>query len=332
METPTDTSATHHRSPRLQDLGLLVLCNLMFGAQYPATKTSVSSMGPVQLSFLTFLLGALCLTPFYIFETRAYPEQASPLTLFRGKNLFPFLMATVMGFLPASVILAWGIERSLAANAALLTLSIPVFTAMLASVVRDERMNRWRWLSFALGITGAVICSEIDWRNLQMLNSRFLVGNALILVGCSGSAFTNVYSKDLLERFQPIRLLVTSYLFTGLICLPLLIWLEPISWKVIQGYPRDAWIGLGVLGCFSWGISMVIFFRVLSRLEVTQVSLSVYLLPFFGILLSAIFLKERITAAILGGGLLVLTGTTVILFADRRAERKNRSLPESRQT
>jgi drug/metabolite transporter (DMT)-like permease len=79
---------------------------------------------------------------------------------------------------------------------------------------------------------------------------------------------------------------------------------------------------LGILGCFSWGISMVLFFRVLSRLEVTQVSLSVYLLPFFGILLSAIFLKERITPAILAGGALVLAGTTLILFADSRAERK----------
>ncbi|HVN82598.1 MAG TPA: DMT family transporter [Terriglobia bacterium] len=323
MAEQVAVSNSLRRPARLTDLGLLVLCNLMFGAQYPATKTSVTSMGPVFLSLLTFVLGAFCLVPFFLFESRAHPDQPPALALFRGRNLFPFLMATALGFLPASVVLAWGIERSLATNAALLTLSIPVFTAMLASLVREERMNRWRWLSFVLGITGAVISSEIDWRNLQVLNARYLLGNGLILIGCSGSAFTNVFSKGLLERFQPIRLLMTSYLFTGLICLLLLVWLEPVKWGIVRAYPKDAWVGLGILGFFSWGISMVLFFRVLSRLEVTQVSLSIYLLPFFGVLLSAIFLKERITPAIVAGGLLVLAGTTLILFADNRANLKH---------
>src|SRR5207249_7512000 len=96
----------------------------------------------------------------------------------------------------------------------------------------------------------------------------------------------------------------------------LLLWVEPVNWNTLASYPAGTWIGLGILGFFSWGLSMVLFFRVLSRLEVTQVSLSIYLLPFFGILLSALFLNEKISGAIIGGGLLVLTGTSLVLFAD----------------
>src|SRR3974377_1793376 len=114
MTEPSVPSNPNHRQARLIDLGLLVLCNLMFGAQYPATKTSVTSMGPVFLSLMTFVLGAVCLAPFFIVESRAHPRQPRALTLFRGRNLFPFLMATALGFIPASVVLAWGIERSLA--------------------------------------------------------------------------------------------------------------------------------------------------------------------------------------------------------------------------
>jgi drug/metabolite transporter (DMT)-like permease len=221
------------------------------------------------------------------------------------------------------VVLAWGIERSLATNAALLTLSIPIFTVVLASWVRREQMTKWRWLSFILGITGAFICSDIDWRNLSVLSAQYLLGNALILVGCSGSAFTNVYSKGLLEIFQPVRLLVASYVFTGLVCVPLLLWLEPIPWSALALYPLRTWVGLCILGFLSWGLSMVLFFRVLSRLEVTQVALSNYLLPFFGVLLSAIFLKERITGPIIAGGTLVLIGTTLILFADSKKTKES---------
>ncbi len=311
-ETPSKTR-THAR-----DLILLLLCNVMFGAQYPATKAAVSNMGPILLSVLTYLLGSLCLLPFLVLENRSHPQQARPLAVFEKQNFVPFFMATILGFFPASVILAWGIDRSLASNAALLTLSIPIFTAVLASIVREERMTVWRWISFVLGIGGAIICSDIDWTNLSVFSARYLLGNFLILAGCCGSAFTNVYSKDLLERFRPVRLLVLSYTFTGLFCLPFLWALEPVTWSTLADYPLRTWVGLGILGLFSWGLAMILLFWILSRLEVMQVSISFYLISFFGIALAALFLHERISPSIIAGGALVIAGTTLILFSDRK--------------
>jgi drug/metabolite transporter (DMT)-like permease len=66
---------------------------------------------------------------------------------------------------------------------------------------------------------------------------------------------------------------------------------------------------------------MVLFFRVLDRLDVTQVSLSIYLLPFFGILLSALTLSERISGSIIAGGLLAFAGTGLIILEDRITRR-----------
>lgn len=300
-----------------RDLFLLILCNLMFGAQYPAMKMAVIDFGPVLLSLLTLLLGALCLVPFYILEKKSEAGQARLCDLLRGKNLFPFLMVTVAGLLPGSVVLAWGIERSLASNAALLTLMIPIFTALLAAMVRKERMSRWRWISFFLGVSGAALSSGIKWGSVNVFNSTYLLGNALILTGCAGSAFTNVFSKGLLERYRPVRLLVGSYFFTSFLCLILLFCLEPVNWNAFASFSLQTWVGLAILGMFPFGLAMVIFFRVLTRLEVTQVSLSIYLLPFFGVLLSALILKERITPHAIMGGILVLIGTTLILLKDR---------------
>jgi drug/metabolite transporter (DMT)-like permease len=310
-KSPSKTR-THTR-----DLILLLLCNVMFGAQYPATKAAVANMGPILLSVLTYLLASLCLLPFLILENRVHPEQSHPLAVFDKQNFVPFFMATILGFFPASVILAWGIDRSLASNAALLTLSIPIFTAFLASIVRDERMTIWRWMSFVLGIGGAVICSDIDWKNLNVFSARYLLGNFLILAGCSGSAFTNVYGKNLLERFRPVRLLVLSYVFTGLFCLPFLWVFEPVTWNTLSSYPLRTWLGLGILGLFSWGLAMVLLFWLLSRLEVMQVSISFYLISFFGVALAALFLHETISASIIVGGALVIAGTTIVLFSDR---------------
>ena len=125
--------------------------------------------------------------------------------------------------------------------------------------------------------------------------------------------------------FRPIRLLVASYVFTAVVCVPLLFWFEPIGWTELKAYPWQAWFGVAILGLFSWGLGMIIWFRALARLEATQVALSIYLLPFFGILLAAVFLGERITNSIIGGGLLALASTTLILFADSRSA-KNREV------
>ena len=315
LQVSTSTDLRPARA-RLGDLGLLVLVNVMFGAQYPATKTAVTELGPIFLSVVTFGLAGIVMLPFLILESRAHPEQPKMRALLHRENLGAFLFATLLGYFPASVVLAWGVDRSLASNAALLTLTIPVNSALLASLVLGERMTRWRWVSFALAVTGALVASDIDWSQLNVAGKSYLFGNILILLGCWGSAFTNVYSKDLLRRFRPVRLLVGSYLITGLFCLPLLFWLEPVR-KPLQLLSSQTWVGLGVLGLFSWGLAMVLFFRVLDRLDVTQVSLSIYLLPFFGILLSALTLSERISGSIIAGGLLALAGTGLIILEER---------------
>ena len=48
----------------------------------------------------------------------------------------------------------------------------------------------------------------------------------------------------------------------------------------------------------------MIFLIVLSRLDATQASLSNYLIPFFGVVVAAIMLHEKLTLYMIFGGLL----------------------------
>ena len=49
------------------------------------------------------------------------------------------------------------------------------------------------------------------------------------------------------------------------------------------------------LGVLPWGLAMVLWMWVLNRLEVGQVSASIYLLPFFGLGLSVLTVHDRIS-------------------------------------
>ena len=62
----------------------------------------------------------------------------------------------------------------------------------------------------------------------------------------------------------------------------------------------------------SWGLAMLLWMFLLRRLDVSQASVSIYLLPFLGVLISEVTLKEKITTTMITGGLVTLMGTILI--------------------
>jgi len=66
-----------------------------------------------------------------------------------------------------------------------------------------------------------------------------------------------------------------------------------------------------------YGASMLLFFHVLQRLDVTIASASLYLVPVFGVALAAVFLGERLSGVALCGAAIVLASTVLIMKYDK---------------
>ncbi len=310
------------------DISLLVLVNTMWAAQYAAYRVATEKMGPVTVSAWAFLLASLVLLPFLAWERRAKrllafepgisgqhsEENTGP--RWSTRNAFGFLMISVLGLIPGSMLLAWGVERSTASNAAIIYLTVPVMTALLASMILGEKMSWLRWGSLAISLAGVLVLSAADLRHLQLLRGRFLLGNVLVLFACLGSSFYNVYCKELLKRFTLLEVLIYGYTLAFLVSLLLMPWAEPFSWSSLHAYSAATWVALIALSVFSWGLAMVLWMFLLKRLDVSQASVSIYLLPFLGVLISALTLKERITPVMIVGGLVTLAGTVLITSLD----------------
>jgi len=63
---------------------------------------------------------------------------------------------------------------------------------------------------------------------------------------------------------------------------------------------------------------MVLFLNVLTRLDATQAAVSNYLIPFFGVIVAAIVLHERLTKFMVLGGILVLASTLLVTVYDEQ--------------
>ncbi len=312
---------------RYLNLLALALVNLLWALQFPAYKIASEHMGVVNLNFWTFVSALAVLLPFFWLERRraargALPDASKP----AARSLRGFLLLGTVGIIPPSIFLAWGIAHSTAANAAIISLIIPVLTALMAVAMLGERMTRVRWLSFALAIAGTVFISGLNLRG-GFFHGAMLLGNAVIFIAWMGSAFYNTYSKKLLEQFSELEVLVYSYAVASLAIGGISLGLSQRPFYDVSGYPMAAWGAIVVLGPVAWGLAMVLWMWVLKRLDVSQISVSIYLLPLFGVLLSAVTLHESITASELLGGGLVLIGT--FLTTEWEARRmKEKPVPE----
>jgi drug/metabolite transporter (DMT)-like permease len=231
------------------------------------------------------------------------------------RDIWIFLLLAALGIFPGQVIITWGTRMSLASNGALLMLTLPVSTAILAFFLLGERMTWVRWLSFFLAILGVLLCSGIDFRSLSFGRS-YLYGNILILLGTLGSAFYNSYGKKVLERYSPLEMLFYSYVGMFLIMTPLVLTQERQVFVNIVHFTFRTWIGLILLTFFHNYLSMVLFLKALKQLDAIQAALSNYLITFFGVPIAAIWLGEKLGFLAILGGVMVLGSTLLITVWD----------------
>lgn len=304
------------RSVSLRSWLFLFSCNLMWALQFTCIKLVQDQVGPLFTVWGPMTLATIMLYPLIRHE-RASGERSRDRRL---SDIWVYLVLALLGVFPAQVITTWGTRMSLASNAALLTLTLPVSTALLAFVFLGERMTRIRWISFALAIAGVLLCSDIDFHSLNF-GSGYLLGNLLIFVGTLGSAFYNSYGKKVLERYSPMEMLFYTYVATFVIMTPLTLAREGRVFAAIPHFTGRTWTGLALLTFFHNYLSMVLFLKALKHLEAIQAALSNYLISFFGIPIAAIWLGERLKVIAIAGGIMVLGSTLLItLWGEKTGE------------
>jgi drug/metabolite transporter (DMT)-like permease len=228
-----------------------------------------------------------------------------------------FALIGVCGQVVAQLFITWGTDLSTASNSALLALTLPIVTCVMAFFFLGERMTLIRLVSFALALLGVTASAGIDFRELSFTSPRSLWGNALIFLSVSGSAFYNVYSKKLLQRYTPLEVLLYSYFAVFVFMLPICLGLEPSAFARLPRFSGAAWIGLAVLAIFQYSLSMVIFLRVLSRIDATQAAVMNYLIPFLGVVIAWAILGEHLTLFMVLGGVLALGSTLLATVFDK---------------
>jgi drug/metabolite transporter (DMT)-like permease len=271
-------------------------------------------MGPFFTVWGPMLIATILLAPFALRDFKSDGRKF--------KDILIFGQLALLGAFPAQVLMTWGTQYSLASNSAILSLCLPVITAVFAFLILKEKMNKVRWLSFIIAIIGVILISTGDIQQLNF-SSKYLLGNILIFVAIISNSYFNVGIKKIASRYSEMEMIFYTYIAIIILLSPLLFYYEHDVFARIPEFTRQTWTGVILLTFFHNYLSMVLFFRALKILDAMQVALSNYLITFFGLPIAAIWLGETLNIHSIVGGVLVLVSTLIITIVDYRMKQKS---------
>ena len=292
---------------------LLLACNTMWSLQFACINLTQDQVGPYFTVWGPMLLSTIFLIPFVWKDLKRGGKKL--------KDILVFVQLALLGAFPAQVLMTWGTQYSLASNAAILTLTLPVITALFAFLMLKEKMNKIRWISFFMAIVGVILCSTGDIRQIDF-GSKYTLGNLLIFMAIVGNSYYNVGIKKIVRDYTEMELVFYTYVVMVILLTPLVLYYEPDTFARIPLFTKQTWIGMSLLTFFHNFLSMILFFKALKVLDAMQVALSNYLITFLGLPIAAFWLGEKLNGQAIAGGILVLLSTLIITIVDYRMTHK----------
>ena len=276
----------------------------MWSLQFTCIKLVQHQVGAFSTVFIPMLLATIFMLPFVYKDVKKNKNR-------KLSDLKVFFLLALVGQFPAQVLMTFGTQQSTASNGSIISLTLPVVSALLAVVLLKEKMNTLRWVSFFIAIFGVTLCSMKDILGVNT-GTQYIIGNLLIFSGILGSGFYNTVCKKIANDYSEMEMLFYTYIFMVVLLLPFVWHYEGNVLAGFANFTANTWIGLILLTVFHNFLSMILFFIALKNLEAIQVALSNFLITFFGLPIAVIFLHEELGLLSIIGGLLVLISTIVI--------------------
>ena len=182
---------------------------------------------------------------------------------------------------------------------ALVTTLIPILTFIFLAILGTRKVERKDIFALFIGAVGVLTMLHIwsfDATRIFVIHNLYFLLAAMLW-----SVLTIISSKS--TKISPI--VFTFYMYLVTVALDVFIFVDIGSLNVME-FDAIFWVNIALISLAASTFSNTIYFLGIEKLGAAEVSSFVFLVPFSAIILSAIFLKERIDLSIIIGTILTL--------------------------
>jgi len=281
---------------RASDIFRLVLLAAIWGGSFVFLRVVAPALGPIVTADLRVLIAWGALT-IYLWATgigvnwRRFWQQYLVIGAFNAALPF-FLFAFAALHIPASY-------------SAILNATSPFFGALFAGLWLGEKITVLKSMGFVFGIAGVGLVTGVA-PNAVDNSSRWAMAACLLAAVSYG--FVSVYTKRFAAAVNPRAIAGGSQLIAALLLLPFI----PLA--PAPG-PVSLFIAVNMIlfALLSSGVAFLLYYRLIADIGPTKALTVTFLMPAFTMIWAALFLGETITAVMIVGCALILTGTALVV-------------------
>jgi len=281
----------------------LLVCVVIWGWSFVATRVCLQYLHPVELLGLRFLIGLPVLIA-VVLARRVRFE-------FTGREWWAVLLGSVILTLHFLIQIT-GLQYTSATNTGWIIAVSPLVMAVLAFLILKERLGRRAIIGIAVASTGILLLvSRGKFASLDWLKS---FGDWLILVSAHTWALYTIAIRNVTRSRHPLAVTVAVLAPSALV-----VWgymAVTSDWSRFVNMPPDGTFAILFLGLFGLAVGHWFWQEGVARVGAARAGIYLYLEPVATTVLAVPYLGEKFGLVTALGGLLVLTGVYV-------AERRN---------
>ncbi|MCP5366938.1 MAG: EamA family transporter [Hyphomicrobiales bacterium] len=289
------------RAPAMRPLDLLALSSmvLIWACNFIIGKLGVAQIPPILLVALRFTLVAVLLFPFL----------RRP-----GPALLPVAaISFVLGALHFSLMFT-GLRGVDAAAAAITTQLMVPFSVLLAALFFRERTGPMQIGGIVLAFAGVYTISGDVRAGIDPLYLLMIVG----------AAFTFALASVQIKKLGPVNVFVLNARIALLAAPQLFLASAVLEHDHLQALQAADWRGWGAVVFGAVFVTVAghgLYYHLLGKYPVNKVVPPTLLVPVLAVVLAVLILDEPLTARIVVGGLLTVTGVAVVELVPGRRKR-----------
>lgn len=277
----------------------ITIITLIWGYTWALIKIGLHSFPPFLFSTLRLMMGGILLVIVLKFFKQSWKPE---------KKDIPSLL--IMGLLMSTGyfgLLTFGMQFVSSGETAVLVYSMPILVSFLAHFLLKERLNLLKGIGLFSGLIGLIFVMGLQ--TLSNQNMETSLGQVLILLSALCWALANIYSKKTFSNYNKEKMTAWQMIFGSSLLLLLSFFTE--DFQSIQ-WTKESILALLFTGVLSSAVAFALWFRVLDKIKASTASMTLMLVPLFGLLFGWLQLGETLTIHQGIGSFFILAGIFLV--------------------
>jgi drug/metabolite transporter (DMT)-like permease len=296
---------------------LIVLVIVLWAVNISVLKIGLRSLSPHGFNAIRLSLASLA----YLAVLLARPVRPA---FGRRGDFWKAAGLGLLGITGYQVVFIKAISMMNASTASIVMGTSPIFIALLATAVGQERITPAGWVGIAISFGGFLLVVSGENGGL-VLTWEAWRGAVLILIANAFWAGYTVFAKPILERNSPFRLAAVGTIAGTLVYLPFAAGeLARVDWARV---PWRGWGAIVYAGLVAIFLCFALWYHSVKRVGSAKTGVYGNLTPILAIVFAGIVLGERLATIQAVGAAITLAGVYLTRSGYRFFERRSGRWP-----